>query len=351
MSPTDRWIERHLKRLAFGRFLERVADGLAAFLFVFGTAVLVVKLLLPAMWPHVLWLAAAAIPVGLTAWILSRRNRYTRTESVAMLDRRLRAGGLLMTLTETPDEQWAEQLPQVESVWQESIPRVRPVRFAKCVTLPLLFAAGACFVPLREARTEPILPNTVGKQASEQLEEMLDWLEDADVMADEEEKQLREEIDKLADQTEDTPLTHEKWETVDALRERMQMRLDTAALSTSKTREALAALAESASGDGPELSLDRTVQLEKNVRDALQKMVQDGAFSRASPGLQRELERLLKSGRFKLPTDPAERQKLLEDLGEFLDVEFDKLAELRTKCGNCKDGTCPFCGGKMQGGT
>ena len=276
MSPMDRWIERHLRRLAFGRFLERAADALAVFLFVFGTAVLVVKLLVPALWPHVLWLAAAVVPVGLAAWIVSRRNRYTRTNSVAMLDRRLEVGGLLMTLAETPDEQWAEQLPQAESIWQESIPKVRPVRFAKCLMLPLLFAVGACFVPLREAKAEPILPNVVGKQASEQLVEMLDWLEDADVMADEEEEQLREEIEKLADQTEDTPLTHEKWETVDALRERMQMRLETAALSASKTHDAIAALANSASGDGAELSLERTLQLEKDVLDALNRRQEEG---------------------------------------------------------------------------
>jgi len=77
----------------------------------------------------------------------------------------------------------------------------------------------------------------------------------------------------------------------------------------------------------------------------------DGAFAGASPALRSQLKRLLKKGQFKLPTDPAERRKLLKDLEKFLDSEFDKLAKLRKKSGNCKEGTCPYCGGNMQGGT
>ena len=36
-----------------------------------------------------------------------------------------------------------------------------------------------------------------------------------------------------------------------------------------------------------------------------------------------------------LPGDPAERQKLLDELGDFLDKESDKLSRLHEKCENC----------------
>ena len=153
----DRWIEKHQRRLTFGQLLERGAECLAMFLFAFGTVVLTVKLLAPSAWPHVLWLAAGMLPLAGIAWWLVQRERFTRLESVAMLDRKLNAGGLLMTLSEAPDEVWAEQLPQLESIWRASLPRVRPVRFARYLSLPLLFAAGACFVPLREAKTRETL--------------------------------------------------------------------------------------------------------------------------------------------------------------------------------------------------
>jgi hypothetical protein len=351
MTAADRWIERYLKRLAFGLFLQRFAAWFAGFLFVFGSAVLVVKLLMPAFWPHVLWLALASIPVTFAVWLLSRCNRFTRSESVALLDRKLDAGGLLMTLSETSDNGWAARLPQVESIWRESIPKVRPVRFAGYLVLPLVFAVGTCLVPLREANPEPILRNTVGTRAAEQLEEMLDLLQEADVLEEEEQQQLREQIEKLAKETKQTPLTHEKWETVDALRERLRMRLDTASLTVSKAQNAAMTLAKADMADARPLSLERIAQLEKHILEALQKLARDGELSRAEPGLRKELERLVKNGQFKLPQDAAARKKLLDELQDFLDQESDKLSECRKQCDDSPDGTCPFCGGRKQGGT
>lgn len=342
MNPIQSWLDRHLRRLAWGRFLEREADVLAVFLFVFGGAVLIAKLLRPELWPHVLWLTAASVPLSLVAWWWSRRNAFTRSESVALLDRRIQAGGLLMTLAELPDPSWSDRLPQVQQVWAESLPKIRPVRFARNLSLPLIFAVGACFVPLREAQPQPVLPNVVGQQASEQLEQMLDWMKDSQVLPEEEQRQIREEIAKLAADTEHTPLTHEKWETVDALRERMQLRLETAALTAQEAHEAAAALARAA--DGPELNLDTMLQLEQNLAEMLMKLQEQGAFSGAPESLRRELERLIKQGQFKLPADPAERQELLDELEEYLDQEWEKLNELRQKCGDGRGGACLHCG-------
>src|SRR5262245_21977660 len=100
MSARDRWIRRHLARLHFGQFLQRAAEWVGGFLFVFGSLVLLVKLLAPSLWPEVLWLGLGAGPATVAAWWLSRTGRFTRGESVALLDRSLDAGGLLMTLSE-----------------------------------------------------------------------------------------------------------------------------------------------------------------------------------------------------------------------------------------------------------
>ncbi|MBX3438748.1 MAG: hypothetical protein KF861_14735, partial [Planctomycetaceae bacterium] len=81
MTARDRWIDRHLRRLHFGQFLQRAVEWLAVYLFAFGTAVLIVKLMLPALWPHVLWVAAGVVPVTVAAWWASRVGRFTRVES------------------------------------------------------------------------------------------------------------------------------------------------------------------------------------------------------------------------------------------------------------------------------
>ena len=100
------WIARCWTRLRFGQFLTSAADWLAIYLFVLGSAVLITKLAVPTFWPHVLWLAVGAVPVAFAAWCVSGRELFSRTESVALLDNRLEAGGLLMSLCEAPGGQW-----------------------------------------------------------------------------------------------------------------------------------------------------------------------------------------------------------------------------------------------------
>ena len=67
MSEQERWIARFTKRIFWGRFLHQAANWLVAFLFVFGTIVLLVKLSLPDFWPHVLWIGGFAVPSLLAA--------------------------------------------------------------------------------------------------------------------------------------------------------------------------------------------------------------------------------------------------------------------------------------------
>ena len=170
-------------------------------------------------------------------------------------------------------------------------------------------------------------------------------LDEAEVLEEEEEQELREEIEKLAEETEHTPLTHEKWETVDALREKMRLRLETASLTVSKARDAAATLAAAGLGDGQKLSMEQTMQLEKQAIETLRKLAENGEFSKLSSQARSELQRLIKDGKFS--SDPAERQKQLEALEEFLDQEADRLSECREKCDG---GACPRCGsGQCQG--
>ena len=63
MPEFDRWVQRYVRRINVGEFLRDAAEWLAGFCFVFGVAVLAVKLRWPNLWPHVLWLIAASVPV------------------------------------------------------------------------------------------------------------------------------------------------------------------------------------------------------------------------------------------------------------------------------------------------
>ncbi len=342
------WIARCWKRLRFGQFLTSAADWLAVYLFVLGSAVLITKLAMPEFWPNVLWLVSGAVPVAFAAWWISGRELFSRTESVALLDNRLDAGGLLMTLCEAPDELWEERLPQLETLWKTSLPQYRPVRFARQMAGPFVFVLAACLVPLREVDAAPTLKNTAGEQATSQLQELLTELEKSDVLEEEEKQELEDEIAKLVEETKDTPLTHEKWETVDALQERMRMRVETTAAELVTAQQALASLKNAADGDFSTLSIESMEMLSKDVLETLQKMADKGAFDNIPRDLKDQLQRLKKNGTgsFQLPKDPTELSEMLDGLSDFLEGESKKLSELRSKC---KGGKCQGCAGCEAG--
>jgi hypothetical protein len=355
MSNRDRWISRHLRRLRVGQFLERAGEWLAGLLIALGMAVLLTRRLAPSLWPDVLWLAAAIVPALATAWWLSRLQAFTRAESVALLDRSLGSGGLLMTLTETPDDEWHRRLPQLESRWRESLPRVWPRRFASCVALPLAFAIGVCFVPLRKIESHQLPPPvTASQHAAQRLEELLAAVQQAEVLEEDEEETLSEEIHKLVEETKRTPLTHEKWETVDALEQRLRTELTRAQLQADKLSSAARLLAMAAAGEGPPLTEEQLQELEEELLETLleQAASSEGAASAAGSGSLSELmSRLSKGGaRPSLPRDPQAREQLLEELQRHLDAEQLKLADLRKLCqGECKGGQCSQCAGQCNG--
>jgi len=409
MSQFDRWIERLALRVRWGEFLHRAANWLAIYLVVVGGVVLAGKLLVPRdIWPGPLageyamavgWLLlicglGALVPLVIS-WRRSSQSRMSRTDLVAWLDRRLGAGGLLMTLSENPgsadDEAagWAKELPERDAAWRMSMPAIRPTRFTRYLAVPVLFAVIACVIPWRSAYSSAILRDTVGQRETRELVELLEELKEAGVLEEKEQEQLDEEIRKLAEDTRKTPLTHEKWETVDSLREQMQMRLDSSARSLDKALAAVDSLESAefdANGELTNLDQQYSEQLLDDIRDALKnksldelppslqdlarryqrqqadqgeekqgagKTDPDGKGNKSGnktgkgqkgqkggQGGEKQDKTSSSAGRqFGLPSDPAERQQALQDLKEFLQQESRQLEQLQQQAQRNPGGT------------
>jgi hypothetical protein len=337
MNSFEAWIAKQRRRLSLGVFLTGLADAMALFLLAFGCSVLIVKLARPGLWPGVLWLGALGVPVAGWAWWRSRRLSFSRSQAVALLDSKAGASGLLMTLCETGaagsvDSGWAERLAAWNPNWAASLPRLRPVRAARRLWLPIVFAIGCCCVPLREARTDSLRTNFVGTQAAESLVESLQVLRETEVLEQKESQELQQAIDKLTEETKTTPLTHESWEVVDSLRETMRVRAEESMMAASKAQNALERLADDAGQSHSAMTAERREQLEQEAIESLRKLSKDGRFSKASPDLQKKLQKLMKDGHLSLPKDRLEREKTLSDLKKFLKDESDKLSKCRGKC-------------------
>src|SRR5262245_56522120 len=217
MTQKELWLRRLANRLQLGVFLKTFVDAAVIYCLSVGALFLFVKLLAPSLWPEALYLLVVAIPLAIGAYWLSRRSLYSQCQTVAMLDRRIGAGGLLMTLMERPHDEWEEHLPEAQQVWQQGLPPIRPVRLLKHLAIPLLFLVAAIILPPRAAQMLYAQPSAISQTQSDQLDQLLKQLDEADVMTPEQAEELQAEIEKLREETKFSPLTHEDWAAVDAL--------------------------------------------------------------------------------------------------------------------------------------
>ncbi len=363
MSNTETWIRKYQRRIACGHFLKRLIEGLAIYLIVAGVSVLLMKLGGPRFWFYAPSLLAGIVPVIAYAAWRYRGDVHSFRESVALLDRQIEAGGLLMMLCETSDQkyqdnQWHDKLPQDDKYWQAQIPRLSFGRMLRPCRLPALFVMGVCFLPVRPEPETKLLAGTVGETASQELDEMLEIVKEISPLEEQEEQEIEQAIDELREETERQPLTHEKWETIDSLSDRMRLKIEARAAEVSKAQSAL----QSLDGGDAGVTLSKADQkqqqeMEEAAMETLQKAggkkSESGKFGNLSEQSKSQLQKLLKDGKFS--SDPAERQKQLDALNEFLKNESDKLAEAREKCkackdGQCKDGQCSSCGKKLANG-
>jgi hypothetical protein len=270
MTNLQHWIDRCCRRLNRGVVLKVTAEWLAVWLCAFGTLLLVTKVAWPALWPHVLWLGLSLVPVVGFAVQRAFRDRYSSTDGAALLDRRMNAGGLLMAVAERPNGRWRQQLPQEEAVWSLALPTVRPVRFARVVALPLAFAVVALLLPARQIPTSAATSGGT-LPAVQELPEMLAELKQAEVLDADEAAFLQEEIDKLVESTSKAPPTPETWRKIDALRARLNDRLDRETRTIEKGRRAAEKLANAGKNGVPPLTKEQRRQLEKDLADALKR--------------------------------------------------------------------------------
>lgn len=260
------------RRLNRGVVLKVAAEWLAIWLCAFGTVVIVAKRAWPGLWPGILWAAISVIPV----LVLSRRKalerRFLAGDGAALLDDRLGTHGLLMTVVERPDSSWRQHLPADEMSWAQAMPRLRPIRFAKVVLLPAIFLGIALTLPAKEAPLDPAKKNRPRLKAVTQLPQMLEELKKADVLEAKEHKFLKEEIDKIVEQTKKAPPNAEQWRKIDELRARLAQRLNVASRKAKKGKQAAERLANAAKSPDKKLTKRELKQLEQDLQNALARM-------------------------------------------------------------------------------
>lgn len=330
MTTLELWINRHHRRLAFGLFLERAGEWLAVFLLLFGAAVLTAKLFLPDFWPEVLWLLTLVVPILLLAGRFAMKASFSRTESVALLDRQLKAGGLVMALAESDDPAWHGKLPKTPELWRRKLPAIWPVRFFRLVGWPAVFVLGALLIPLRNPQSSMGFSPAVGQQATRQLDNMIGLLEASRVLSPEETTELKQVVELLSKETESAPLTSEKWETIDHLRKTLTEKLTTDETTLAQASAIVSKVLETDNGQLEELLSNNNVDFAK-VSEVLKTLNDKGALPEMAASLGPEVEELLAEGQKQLAEDPKLRARVFGQLQSLLQDRALDLEKVRSQ--------------------
>ena len=183
-------------------------------------------------------------------------------------------------------------------------------------------------------RAEPATdqrPRNAAARVARDLHRTLKALQRSPIIEQAEQDEIEREIDKLIEDAKTEKLTHERWESVDNLRERMRMRMEEAAGMAEKARRAAVELKLAAGSDAPAMSVERAEELQQDVEEFLKRMAKSGKLASDAVPLEiRESARqVMKQGKLNLPPDPKEQRRQLAKLQEFLDQEAKRLKVAR----------------------
>jgi hypothetical protein len=365
-SEPHYWIQKQLYRLQLGLVLQRTAEWMAGFLIALGTIVLICKLAYPILWPGILWLSLAAIPLMIWVGLNAVKNGFRESDAVSLLDQQLQSRGLLMTLQETQDPQWKSKLQYSEQEWRDNLVQIQPKRFFSFLTIPLVFAVAACLIPARVIQSSMITKPAVSTHVAEELNNLMQQLEEAKALDPQEKADLQKQIDEISKDIQNRPLTHEDWETVDALKQKMMLQMEEQNRTLEKAMATTSALSEDAalknqsskpvSGSphseneqpGDKASEEQAGLTEKEISDleqtldeTLSQLNEKGGLENMSGKHSDSLKKKLsKAKKANLSKDPQEREEALDELEDFLKKECEKCEACKKKCAGMCEGEC-----------
>jgi hypothetical protein len=333
----------------------QVTGVLAAWAFVWGTAVVVLRVTLNVAAIDLLWGLAAVPFLIVIAFIMAWRRVPTGASVRALLDRTSGAGGLLLAAAERSLDGWAQALPPA--------PRLRlrwhGQKVWALLAAGLVFLAVGLFFPEHLVARPTHLSLEIGNEVAK-LASQLETLKETEVLEPERAESLEQKLKQLKDKTagEDPAKTLEALDHVQQVASQAAKEAaETAAQKTERLAQAetLAEGLQQAAGE-----IDAKLQAEAMAE--LARLAEKAAQENKALGKDFDPKRLKNGKAEKL--DPEQLKKLAEALrGARHDIirNLEKLHQAKlvdlealTKCENCgrcngdKMAQCLKAGGKQS---
>lgn len=283
---TNSAFESEVRRLTLRlRGLQTVSLALTygtLWLFAWGTVVLILRGAVPGINRQVLLSGlAGALPAVLLAFVFGSRRAPDPQAVRALLDRKNRCGGLLMTAAKAELGEWRELMPKVTS----PVIRWRGGRRVALFAAALLFLVAGFLVPVRFGGGVFDQPLDVEKQV-EQLAAEIETLKDQDIIDQSRVESLESELDSVREEASG----RDPAKTLEALDHLNQTLSDAAAEAAEKMAQASQelgqsqALAEALTTDGSALDGKLATEAMKELsRMAEAAAADDAQFSEQLP--------------------------------------------------------------------
>jgi hypothetical protein len=316
-------LQQLARRIAIGLFLDVWPAWAVGSLIVAGLAGLACRLFFAGAAPYLAWLWLAPLLAAIPALVVLVRRAYRPEDVVAFADSLDGGHGLLLTLLEKDDPDWAES-PIVEHASRLALPRLRPWRRLAPLAAAAAFLAAVLWLPQR-------LPSAGGDILADdiagELAATLVQLKQQELVTPDEERALEEEIERIR-RAAGERVDASSWEAADALRERVVSALADKQDALKWAEESLRRYAAATQGGAAGTSESQAEAAE--LTEAIGKLAKSGLLAGAPADLQRQLA----GG--KLPTDPEALRNLVASLSKYLNatgLRFSELAALGKEFG------------------
>ncbi|MCX5685195.1 MAG: hypothetical protein NT049_16165 [Planctomycetota bacterium] len=319
----DRAVRAFLRKATATLTLRHALKWSAAWLFLWGLVVLVMRAAFGADALPLAWGLSALAVIFLAALVAALRRRPSARSAYALVDRVSSCGGLVMAASETPLGAWESQVPPLRAPTLRWRDRRTPVLFAAaCVFAAISFAVPQWFVAAAIGN-----PLRVEKEVAD-LKDQIEALKEEKILTPEQAAELEERLRQTAEAAkgEDPAKT---WEALDHINEVTAKAARASAEEALREAEKLSraeALAEGLANDASKLD---PAALAEGMKE-LAKMVDQATAESAAlkEGLSKELSEACKSGSLK-PGQCGDLAKALGECREGLAESLKKLADAK----------------------
>jgi len=335
----DRAVHAFLRKVTATLTLRHALKWSAAWLFLWGLVVLVLRAAFGADALPLVWGLAALAIILAAALVAAIRRRPSRASAYALVDRVASCGGLVMASSETPLGAWESRVPEVRTPGLRWRDRRTPVLFAAaCVFVGVSFAVPRWFVAAAIGN-----PLRVEKEVSA-LKDQIEALKEEKVLTPEQAAEMEERLRQTAEAAsgEDPAKT---WEALDHLNEVTAKAARASAEEALREAEKLSraeALAEGLADDASKLDSAALAEAMKELSKTVDGLARESEAVRE--GLSKELREACSSGKL----SAGQCKELAKALGECREgmagslerlVEAKLLdAELAGRCAGLKPG-------------